>query len=158
MKHYLLASLLFAFGGLNAIASSATAAEANADVIYTSVVAPSCLAVPTVGLLAIDDNQPTTLTSTATGGAAGSVVVTCSVSSSLATEEPEQGASVGATNFDGTKTSSASVTTSTSGATSIDSLPAGVHVIAVDMTASTNSDVIEAGAYTFTVPVTVTYN
>lgn len=146
MKHYFLAASLFVFGGLIAIAPSASAVDVS--VPFVGTVISSCVAVPTAGVLALGSDYKT-LSSTNTGGISGSVAVTCTTGSTLSTAAPVDGIFVGGTTaFNGTRSSTSSSS----------NLSAGVNVVNINMTASTIEDGVKSGAYNFTVPVTVTPN
>jgi hypothetical protein len=145
-KHYFLATSLFVFGGLIAIAPSASAV--GVEVPFVGTVISSCIAVPTPGVLALGGDYKT-LSSTNTGGVSGLVAVTCTTSSTLSAAAPVDGIFVGGTTaFNGTRSSTSSSS----------SLSAGVNTVNINMTASTTEAAVKAGAYNFTVPVTVTPN
>ncbi|MGB3768983.1 MAG: hypothetical protein WA947_20690 [Phormidesmis sp.] len=158
MKRYLLAALTIAIGGLaigsaNALAQDALPEVAVSDggivdVPFATVAAgilPSCLAVPTPGVLV---QSGKVLTSD--GGVAGNIVLTCTVDTTLSAGSPVPltplGGALGPTAF-----------SSTAASLSKTALSTGVDTVEVDMEATTTEDVIAAGAYAFTVPVTVTY-
>ncbi len=143
MKHYFLAASLLVFSGLVSFAPNASAVGVN--VPFVGTVIPSCVAVPTAGVLALSGDYKT-LDSSIGGGVAGSVLVTCTTGSTLVTGDPVNGSVFGTTKFDGNRSSSSSSS----------SLTAGVTPVAINMTASTTEAAVAAGAYNFTVPVTVT--
>ena len=159
MKRYFLTVCAIATGVL-AMGSTSALAQALpqvavvnggvVDVPFATIAAgilPSCLAVPTPGVLAQDGK---TLTSTGTGSRSGKIALTCTVGTSLSAGTPTRTTPLGGV---------AGPTTFSSATSSLSSnvLPTGINIVDVNMVATTTEDVIAAGVYAFTVPVTITY-
>ena len=164
MKRYFLTAAAIAIGSSIMGAPSALAQLTQPDALpqvtandggtvnvpFATVAAgvlPSCVAVPTPGILVPESAEPDNKKLTSEGGISGTILLTCTVGTTLASGTPEKTA--GPSDFPNTNTAS-SLDQST--------FSAGINTVTVDMEATTSGDVIEAGVYSFNVPVTVTYN
>ena len=163
MKRYFLTAFAIAIGSLAIGPTRALAVDPLPEVTVTdggtvnvpfatvaAGVLPSCVAVPTPGVLVQSDK-----TLTSTGGIAGEIVLTCTVGTTLSAGTPTAvtGQTPAGVNITGATTFS-----STNAVLSETDLAAGINIVDVNMSATTTDDVITAGVYAFTVPVTVTYD